>query len=173
MSDGSTGGSLDHRANDVLTDICDDHVIWWPRELQWTEWIPKGMWICYDSRTNLCTCIALTKWDGPVACVLRHRKCWKFSSRKCYHVMYLQPKPPLDSISVAIWTSILEFTRCNRLICSDRMIKECGKMIILHIVAQHLRDICLQPRQSGRHYEERLERIGYPGTMIILTIIRI
>ena len=68
-------GSLD-RAHDVLTDICDDHVIWWPRR-EWTEWIPKLVWIVMI-HNDLCTCIALTKWDGPVACVLRHRKCWKF-----------------------------------------------------------------------------------------------
>ena len=66
----------------VLTDICDDHVIWWPRR-EWTEWIPKLVWIVM-THNDLCTCIALTKWDGPVACVNVTENVENFQS-KCYH----------------------------------------------------------------------------------------
>ena len=59
-------GSL-HRAHDVLTDICDGHVIWWPRR-GWTEWI-RNLCTVVMTPNDLCTCIVLTKWDGPATCV--------------------------------------------------------------------------------------------------------
>ena len=59
-------GSLD-RSHGVLTDICDDHVIWWPRR-GWTEWI-RNLCTVFMTNNDLCTCIALTKWDGPIVCV--------------------------------------------------------------------------------------------------------
>ena len=54
--------SLD-REYDVLTDICDDRVIWWPRkgERNWSQ----NLCTVVMTHNDLCTCIALTKWDGP------------------------------------------------------------------------------------------------------------
>ena len=69
-------GSLD-RAYDVLTDICDDHVIWWPRG-EWTEWIPNLVYDSYDSqRSAHLHRVDKVRWSRRVC--KRPRKCWKFS----------------------------------------------------------------------------------------------
>ena len=52
------------KAHDVLTDICDDHAIWWPRRGR-MEWIQNLCSVAMN-HNDLYTCIALTKWDGPV-----------------------------------------------------------------------------------------------------------
>ena len=59
-------GSLD-RAHDILTDICHDHVIWWPRR-GWTKWIQNWCTVVMTHK-DLCTCIVWTKWNGPITCV--------------------------------------------------------------------------------------------------------
>ena len=132
-------GSLD-RAHDVLTDICDDHVIWWPRR-EWMEWIPKLVWIVM-THNDLCTCIALTKWDGPVVCVLRHRKCWLFQS-KCYHFTVTKTS---ETVSVKQY----EHDRVTR--CTFSVDFKEIKTISQSLPSTYA--ICLQPRQSGRHRGE-------------------
>ena len=105
----------------------------WPRR-EWTEWIPKLVWIVM-THNDLCTCIALTKWDGPVACVLRHSKCYHFAATKTS-----------ETISVKQY----EHDRVTR--CTFSVDFKEIKTISQSLPSTYA--ICLQPRQSGRHRGE-------------------
>ena len=120
-------GSL-YRAHDVLTDICDDHVIWWPRR-EWTEWIPKFVYGSYDSQRSVqLHRVDKVRWSRRVC--KRHRKCWKFSK---YMLSFYRNQNLWDSISEAIWTwqSYPLYVFCWFQINKDD----------ITIVAQHVRDL--------------------------------
>ena len=58
-------------------------VLFGDQEEGWTEWI-QNLCTVVMTHNDLCTCIAMKKWDGPVACVNVTENVEKFSS-KCYH----------------------------------------------------------------------------------------
>ena len=118
-------GSLD-RAHDVLTYICDDHVIWWPKE-GWTEWI-RNLCTVVMTHNDLCTCIALTKWDGPIVCVNVTENVENFQS-KFYHFTAIQT-------SVTVSVEQLEHDRVTRCTFWFQRSKD-----DITIVAQHVRDL--------------------------------
>ena len=145
-------GSLD-RAHDVLTDICDNHVIWWPRR-GWTEWI-RNLCTVVMTHNDLCTCITLTKWDGLVACVKVTENVEKFQS-KFYRFTATQT-------SVTVSVKQHEHDRVTRCTFSVDF-KE------IKTISQSLPStctICLQPWQSGRHRGE-IEMPWLSGTVNFL-----
>ena len=100
------------------------------------------------THNDLCTCITLTKWDGPVACVNVTENVENFQS-KCYHFT-------ATKTSVTVSVKQYEHDRVTRCTFSVDF-KE------IKTISQSLPStcaICLQPRQSGRH-RGGLERIGY------------
>ena len=104
------------------------------------------------THNDLCTCIALTKWDGPVACVNVTENVENFQS-KCYHFT-------ATKTSVTVSVKQYEHDRVTRCTFSVDF-KE------IKTISQSLPStcaICLQPRQSGRHrWEIGTHRIS--GTM--------
>ena len=94
------------------------------------------------THNDLCTCIELTKWDGPVACVNVTENVENFQS-KCYHFT-------ATKTSVTVWVKQYEHDRVTRCRFSVHF-KE------IKTISQSLPStcaICLQPRQSGRHRVE-------------------
>ena len=124
------------RAHDVLTDSCDDHVIWWPRR-GLTEWI-QNLCTVVMTHNDLCTCIALTKWDGPVAENVENFPC------KCYNFTAAKTS---DNISKATWTWQ---SYPLHIFCWFQRNKD-----DITIVAQHVRDLFTTAA------EERLKCLGY------------
>ena len=96
---------------------------------------------------DLCTCIALTKWDGPVACVNVTENVENFQ-RKCHHFTATK-----TSVTVSVKQHAHDrFTRCTFSV----HFKE------IETISQSLPStcaICLQPRQ-------RLNCLGYLEPMI-------
>ena len=142
-------GSL-NRVHDVLTDICDDHVIWWPRR-EWTEWI-WNLCTVVMTHNDLCTCMALTKWDGPVACVNVTENVENFQS-KFYHFTATQ-----TSLTVSVKQREHDrVTHCTFSV-DFKEIKTISQSLPSTCV------ICLQPWQSGRHRGE-IETPWLSGTV--------
>ena len=104
------------------------------------------------THNDLCTCIALTKWDGPVACVNVTENVENFQS-KCYHFT-------ATKTSVTVSVKQYEHDRVTRCTFSVDF-KE------IKTISQSLPStcaICLQSQQSGRHrWEIGTHRIS--GTM--------
>ena len=104
------------------------------------------------THNDLCTCIALTQWDGPVACVNGTENVENFQSK---FVILPQPKP--------LWQyqwSNMNMTRVTRCTFSVDF-KE------INTISQLLPStcaICLQPRQGGRHRGE-IETPRLSGTV--------
>ena len=104
------------------------------------------------THNDLCTCIALTKWDGPVACVNVTENVENFQN-KCYHFT-------ANKTSVTVSVKQYEHGRVTRCTFSVdfKEIKTISQSLPSTCV------ICLQPRQSGRHrWEIGTHRIS--GTM--------
>ena len=72
----------------LCIDVCEDHFIWWPRR-GWTNWI-QNLCAVFMTHNDLCACIALTKWNGPVACVKSPKMLKIF---KVNAIILPQPKP--------------------------------------------------------------------------------
>ena len=92
------------------------------------------------THNDLCTCIALTKWDGPVACVNVTENVENFQS-KCYHFT-------ATKTSVTVSVKQFEHDRVTRCTFSVDF-KE------IKTISQSLPStcaICLQPWQSGRSW---------------------
>ena len=121
------------------------------------------------THNNLCTCIALTKWDGPVACVNISENVENFQS-KCYH---------FTKTSVTVSVKQHEHDKVTHCTFSVDF-KE------IKTISQSLPStfaICLQPWQSGRHRGEigthrlsgtmdfriRIERYFFPRCMAYQT----
>ena len=136
-------------ALDVLTDICDDHVIWWPKRGR-REWV----WtLCTVVMTHidLCTCIALTKWDGPIACVNITENVENFQS-KFHH---------FDTTQTSVTVSVKQDEHESYPLHFSVDIKE------IKTITQSLPStwaISLQSRQSDRHKGE-IETPQLSGTM--------
>ena len=138
------------RAHDVLTDICDDHVIWWPRR-GWTEWI-HNLCTVVITHNDLCTCIAWTKWDGPVVCVNVTENVVNFQS-KCYH---------FNATKASVTVSVKQHEHGRVTCCSFSV-----NLIEIKTISQSLPStcaICLQPRQSSHHRGE-IETPRLSGTV--------
>ena len=106
----------------------------------------------FMTHNDLCTCIALTKWNGPVACVNVNENAENFRS-KFYHFTATQT-------SVTVSVKQHEHDRVTRCTFSVDF-KE------IKTISQSLPStcaICLQPRQSGCHRRE-IETPRLPGTM--------
>ena len=94
------------------------------------------------THNDLCTCITLTKWDGPVACVNVTENVENFQS-KYYHFT-------ATKTSVTVSVKQYEHDRVTRCTFSVNF-KE------IKTISQSFPStcaICLQPRQSGRHIGE-------------------
>ena len=132
-------GSLD-TAHDVLADICDDHVIWWPRR-GWTESI-RNLCTVVLTHNDLCICIVLTKRDSPDKCVNVTENIENFQS-KFYNFS-------ATKTSVTVSVKQRQHDRVTR--CTFSVDFEEIKTISQSLPSTCA--ICLQPRQSGRHRGE-------------------
>ena len=94
------------------------------------------------THNDLCTCIALTKWDGPVACVNVTENVENFQS-KCYHFT-------ATKTSVTVSMKQYEHDRITRCMFSVDF-KEI-KTILQSLPCMWA--ISLQLRQSGHHRGE-------------------
>ena len=94
------------------------------------------------THNDQCTCIALTKWDGPVACVNVTENVENFQS-KWYHFT-------ATKTSVTVSVKQYEHDRVTRCTFSVDFKEIETKSQSLHSTWA----ICLQPRQSGRHRGE-------------------
>ena len=94
------------------------------------------------THNDLCTCIALTKWDGPVACVNVTENVENFQS-KCYHFT-------ATKTSVTVSVKQYEHDRVTRCMFSVDF-KEI-KTILQSLPCMWA--ISLQLRQSGHHRGE-------------------
>ena len=94
------------------------------------------------THNDLCTCITLTKWDGPVVCVNVTENVENFQS-KCYH---------FAATKTSVTVSVKQYEHDRVTHCTFSVdFKE------IKTISQSLPStcaICLQPRQSGRHREE-------------------
>ena len=94
------------------------------------------------THNDLCTCIMLTKWDGPVACVNVTENVENFQS-KCYH---------FTATKTSVTVSVKQYEHDKVTRCTFSVdFKE------IKTISQSLPStwaICLQPRQSGRHRGE-------------------
>ena len=107
------------------------------------------------THNDLCTCIALTKWDGPVACVNVTKNVENFQSR-CYH---------FTATKTSVTVSVKQYEHDKVIHCTFSVdFKE------IKTISQSLPStcaICLQPRHSGRHrWEIGTHRLS--GTMNFL-----
>ena len=127
--------------------ICDDHAIWWPRK-GWTERI-QNLCIVVMTHNDLCTCIALTKKDGPTENVEN------FQSKRDHFTA--------TKTSVTVSVKQHEHDRVSRCTFSVDF-KE------IKTISQSLSSacaICLQLRQSGRHRGE-IQTTRLSGTVNFL-----
>ena len=102
----------------------------------------QNLWRIVMTHNDLCTCITLTKWDGPVACVHVTENVENFQS-KCYHFT-------TTKTSVTVSVKQYEHDRVTRCTFSVdfKEIKTISQSLLSTCA------ICLQPRQSGRHRGE-------------------
>ena len=143
-------GSL-NREHGVLKDICDDHVIW--RQGGSERNGSKNLCTLVMTHNDLCTCIALTKWDGSIACVYVTENVETFQ-RRCYHFTATQ---------TPVRVSVKQNGR-NRVTCCTFSVdlKEI-KTILQSLPSTCV--VCLQPQQSGRHRGE-IETPQLSGTVM-------
>ena len=111
----------------------------------WTEWI-QNLCTVVMTHKNLCSCIALIKWGGPVACVNVTQNVENFQS-KCYHFTATKTSVTVN-ISEATWTWQ---SYPLRVFCWFQRNKD-----DITIVAQHGRD--LFTTATERPSQERYER---------------
>ena len=96
----------------------------------------------FMTHNHLCTCITLTKWDGPVVCVYVTENVENFQS-KFYHFTTTQ-----TSLTVSVKQHEHDrVTRCTFSV-DFKEIKTISQSL------PSLCTICLQPRQSGFHRGE-------------------
>ena len=92
------------------------------------------------THNDLCTCIVLTKWDGPIACVNVTENV-ENSQRKLYHFTATQTSVTVSVKQTWEWQSYtfsIDFKEKKTI--SQLLPSTCA--------------ICLQPQQSGRHRGE-------------------
>ena len=130
-------------AQDVLADTCYDHVIWRPRR-GWTEW-NQNLCTVVMTYNDLYSCIALTKWDGPVSCVNVTENV-ENSQSKCYRITATKTS---ETVSVKQHDRA---TRCTLSIDSKEI------KTILQLMPSTCA-ICLQTQLWVT--EDRLKRLGY------------
>ena len=94
------------------------------------------------THSDLCTCIALTKWDGPVASVNVTENVENFQS-KFYHFTATQ---------TSVTVSVKQHEHDRVTLCSFSVDFKEIKTISQPLLSTCA--ICLQRRQSGRHREE-------------------
>ena len=94
------------------------------------------------AHNDLCTCIASTKWDGPISCVNVTKNVENFQS-KCYHFTATK-----TSVTVSVKQYEHDRVTCCTFSVDFKEIKTTSQSLPSTCA------ICLQPRQSGRHRRE-------------------
>ena len=101
----------------------------------------------FMTHNDLCTCIALTKWDGPVAC-------GNVTENVVNFIILPQPKP----LWQYQWSNMnMTVTRCTFSV-DFKEIKTISQPLPSTCA------ICLQPRQNGRH-RGGIETLRLSGTV--------